>query len=166
MIERLQERFAGSGIGRWYYGREPGEQRIVAALAVLVAVAVLWLGVWKPVSDWRSVAHNRYQNAQANLDWIRANESRARALAGSGAATTERSLVPVITRSAQTQGIQINRFQPESSGAVSVTIQGQRFNDLLRWLHQLQENNGVAVLRLAIDADERPGIVNAQVRLQ
>ncbi|MAT83175.1 MAG: hypothetical protein CMD39_02685 [Gammaproteobacteria bacterium] len=166
MMERLQERFAGSGPGRWYYGREPGEQRIVAALAVLVALTVLWLAVWKPVSDWRSVAHNRYQNAQANLDWFRANESRARALASSGTATSDRSLVPVITRSAQAQGIQINRFQPESSGAVSVTIQAQPFNDLLRWLHQLQENNGVTVLRLAIDAHDRPGIVNAQIRLQ
>lgn len=163
----LQQRFARTGVGRWYYGRETSEQRVVAALAALVAVAVLWLGVWKPVSDWREVAHNRYLNAQSELDWMHANEARARALAGSGDARgAQRSLVPVITRSAQSLGIQVNRLQPEANGAVSVGLQAQPFNDLLTWLHQLEENNGVEVLRLAIDAEGRSGIVNAQIRLQ
>lgn len=164
----LQERFAASGVGRWYYGREPNEQRIIAGLALVVALTLAWLLMWKPISDWRTVAHNRYQNAQAQLDWVRANESRARAVARSGTAASggERSLLPVITRSAQAQGIEVNRLQPESNGVVSVSIQGQPFNDLLEWLHQLEENNGVTILRLAVDAEERPGMVNAQIRLQ
>lgn len=164
----LQQRFLATGVGRWYQGREPGEQRVILALAILIAVTVLWLGVWKPVADWRETQHNRYQNAQAALDWMRANESRARAVARSAAAGdgAGRSLLPVITRSAQAQGIQVNRLQPEANGVVSVAIQSQPFNDVLRWLHQLQENNGVTVLRLAVDADDRAGIVNVQVRLQ
>ncbi len=167
MMERLQARFAASGVGRWYLGREPNEQKIIGALALVIALVVLWLAVWKPISDWRTVAHNRYQNAQAQLDWMRANEARARSLAGSGNARGgQRSLLPVITRSAQAQGIQVNRVQPESNGVVSVAIQGQPFNDLLAWLNALQENNGVTVLRVALDAEGRPGIVNAQIRLQ
>jgi len=133
-----------------------------------VALTVLWLGVWKPVSDWRATAHNRYQNAQAEFDWVRANESRARELAGAGGGrgTGPRPLLQIITRSAQTQGVQVNRLQPEGNGAIAVSIQGQPFNELLRWLHSLEENNGVAVLRLAVDADDGPGLVNAQIRLQ
>lgn len=167
MMEALQARFATSGVGRWYLGREPNEQRVIAALTLAVVLVVLWLGVWKPISDWRALAENRYQNAQAQLDWLRANEARARSLAQGGAGRGgQRSLLPVITRSAQVQGIQVNRVQPESNGAVSVAIQGQPFNDLLAWLHALQENNGVTVLRLAVDAEGTPGIVNAQIRLQ
>lgn len=164
----LQQRFLTSGVGRWYSGREPGEQRVILALAVLIALTVFWLALWKPVADWRETAHNRYQNAQAQIDWLRANEARARALAQSTSAgdAAGRSLLPVITRSAQAQNIQVNRLQPEASGVVSVSVQGQPFNDVLRWLHSLQENNGVAVRRMAVDADERAGIVNAQIRLQ
>jgi general secretion pathway protein M len=164
----LQQRFLASGVGRWYQGREANEQWIILVLAVLVTISVLWLAIWSPISDWRQTEHNRYQNAQAQLDWMRANEQRARAVArdtaGGGA---ERSLLPIITRSAQAQGIQVNRLQPEANGVVSVSIQAQPFNDLLSWLHQLQENNGVSVLRLAIDADQSAtGLVNAQIRLQ
>lgn len=163
----VQRSFLNSGVGRWYQGRERNEQWVILALTILVAVTVLWLAIWKPVSDWRETEHNRYQNAQAELDWMKANEDRARAAArGAAGGGEERSLLPVITRSAQAQGIQVNRLQPESNGVVSVSIQGQPFNELLRWLHQLQENNGVAVLRLAVDADQRSGLVNAQIRLQ
>ena len=167
VIANLQQRLSSSGIGRWYHSREPNEQRIVLALTVLVAVTLLWALIWKPISDWNTLERNRYQNAQAELDWVRANEQRARAAASTGNGPTGgRSLLPIITRSAEAQGIRVNRLQPESGGVVSVAIQGQPFNDLLRWLHQLQENNGVTVLRLAVDAEGRPGIVNAQIRFQ
>jgi general secretion pathway protein M len=167
IVPNLRQRFYASSAGRWYHGREPNEQRIIGWLALLVALLVLWAAIWKPISDWRVVAHTQYQNAQAELDWVRANESRARALASNASATgAERSLLPIITRSAEAQGIQVNRVQPEANGVVSVAVQGQPFNQLLRWLHQLEENNNVAVLRLAIDADSQPGIVNAQIRLQ
>ncbi|HEX7036357.1 MAG TPA: type II secretion system protein M [Pseudomonadales bacterium] len=164
----LQQRFLSSGVGRWYAGREPNEQRVILALAGLIVLTVFWVGLWKPIADWRETAHNRYQNAQAQLDWLRANEERARALSRSTVAGGDagRSLLPVITRSAQSQNIQVNRLQPEASGIVSVSIQDQPFNDLLRWLHSLQENNGVTVRRMSVDADERAGIVNAQIRLQ
>lgn len=163
----LQARFAASGAGRWYFTREPGEQRIVAVLAALVLLALLWLLVWKPVSDWREVADNRYRNAQAELDWMQANEERARALAASGGGRQgQRSLVPIITRSAKSQGIEVSRLQPEANGVVSVALQSQPFNDVLSWLHQLEVNNGVQIQRVAVDADGRAGRVNAQIRLQ
>lgn len=163
----LRARFAATGAGRWYYTREPGEQRIVAVVTVLVVLAVLWLAIWKPVSDWREVENNRYRNAQAELDWLQANEGRARALAASGGGRGgDRSLVPVITRSAKAQGIEVSRLQPEANGVVSVALQGQPFNELLSWLHQLEVNNGVQILRVAVDAEGRSGRVNAQIRLQ
>lgn len=162
----VQQSVLASGVGRWYQGREPGEQRVILALAVVLALAVFWLAIWNPISDWRETQHNRYQNAQAQLDWLTANEARARAVARDPGTGARGRLLPVITRSAQAQGIQVNRLQPEANGVVSVSIQGQPFNDLLRWLHQLQENNGVTVLRVSVDADQATGRINAQLRLQ
>ncbi len=167
LTTNLQQRFQASGAGRWYAGRDRAEQRIILALTVAVALTVLWLGVWKPVSDWRAMEHNRYQNAQALLDWMRANETRAREVARSGGPQAgNRSVLPTITRSAEAQGIRLNRLQPESNGVVSVVIQAQPFNEVLQWLHQLQENNGITIQRLSVDAEGTSGLVNAQIRLQ
>ena len=163
----LGERLKTTAPARWLAGRERSEQRIILGLAALTFITVLWLGIWKPVSDWRAVEHNRFSNAQATLDWMRANETRARELARSRSTQSgERSLMPLITRSAEVQGLQLTRLQPEAGGSVSVVLQAQPFNDVVRWLHQLEQNNGITVARVAFDADANPGFVNAQLRLQ
>ena len=55
MLERLQSQLINSSILRWYQGREPNERPIIAALAALVAVSLLWAGLWKPISDWQDL---------------------------------------------------------------------------------------------------------------
>ena len=167
MFAALQQSFVTSGLGRWFLGREPNERVIIAALAGLVGITVLWLAIWKPVSDWREVEDNRYRNAQSTWDWMQANENSARAVAQNQAARgSRRSLLPTITGAAQTHGLTLNRVQPETNGAVSVMLQAQAFNAVLTWLHELQSKHEVVVQRIAVDAEDQPGYVNAQVRLQ
>ena len=67
-LDSVTQAFRGSGVGRWFYGREQNEQRIIAGLAVLVLISILWAGEWKPVSDWHYVEVNRQQNAQQLID--------------------------------------------------------------------------------------------------
>ena len=74
--------------------------------------------------------------------------------------------MPIITRTADAQGLQLNRLQPETNGVVSVVLQAQPFNDIVSWVAQLNENNGVTVLRASVDSQGMPGYVNAQVRFQ
>ncbi len=165
-LEIIAREFRKSAVGRWYYGRERSEQQIIAGLAVLVSVTILWVGAWKPVSDWRAIEINRQQNAQQLLDWMRANEQAARAATSSRQTQSgNRSLIPVITRAANVHELKLNRLQPESNGVISVILQQQSFNQIISWIAQLEENNGVSVQRASFDSEDSPGYVNAQIRL-
>ena len=82
-LTSINSRFRNSAPGRWFYGRELNEQRIIAGITALVVIAVLWAGVWKPVADWRYVETNRQQNAQQLIDWLRINEQAAKQAASS-----------------------------------------------------------------------------------
>ncbi len=157
-----------SGVGRWYYGRERSEQLIIAAVASLVVVSVLWMVLWKPISDWRALEANRHQNAQQLLDWMRKNEQAAKQAARSGNQANQagRALIPVITRAADAHDLKLNRLQPESNGVISVVLQQQSFNQIIRWVAQLNENNGVSIERATFDSEDAPGYVNAQLRLE
>jgi general secretion pathway protein M len=167
MLENVNKAFTRSSVGQWYAGREPNERVIIGWLVFAVVLTVLWAGVWKPLSDWRAVEDNRYQNAHSLLEWMQANESRARSAAkGQQGNRAQRSLLPTVTTAAQAEGLVLSRLQPESNGAVSVVLQGQEFNAVIRWLHRLQETNAVSVQRISLDADGRPGYVNAQLRLR
>lgn len=168
MLENLRQQWQGSGFMRWYRGREPNERVIIAALGALLAVALLWSLIWKPVADWQVLEANRHRNALETLEFMRANEARARQAAQGrqGSRTSSGSLMPVITRAAEAGGVTISRLQPESDGGVSVVLQAQPFNQVLSWLARLQERNGVEVERISLDAEGRPGLVNGQLRLQ
>lgn len=167
MIETLQRQLRDSAVMKWYAGREAKERPIIAGLAAAFVILLLWSLIWKPLSDWRDIASNRYENAQTLHDWMRANEASARRAASVEAqgGSTQRSILPMITRAANGQGLTLNRLEPETNGAVSIVVQGQSFNTLLRWLNQLQENNGIYVQRISIDAEGQPGLINAQLRL-
>lgn len=164
IFEQQLDSLKRSPTGRWFYGRERSEQRILVGLGGLVMVTILWSGVWKPVSDWREISVNRQQNAEQLHDWLLANESAARK-AASTTPNQSRSLTPIITRTASAHQISVSRLQPESNGVVSVVLQQQSFNKIIAWVAQMEENNGVSVERASLDRVEAPGFVNAQIRL-
>lgn len=165
-LANLSAAFRHSGAGRWFYGRERQEQLIIAGLAALVSVAVLWAVLWKPIADWRAIEINRQQNAQQLLDWMRGNEQAARAAtSGNSSAKSGRSLITVITKAAAAHDLKLTRFKPESNGVISVVLQQQSFNQIVQWVAQLDENNGVSVDRASFDSQDSPGYVNAQLRL-
>ncbi|MFK7912593.1 MAG: type II secretion system protein GspM [Pseudomonadales bacterium] len=166
VMDNLAERFRNSGAGRWFYGREPNEQTIIAWLAAAIVLTLLWVLLWKPIADWREVTHNRYLNAQSNFEWLTVNEQRARSAVTSSASGTDRQLLRVITQAAKAHNLQLNRVQPEGQGGVSVVLQDQTFNDVLTFVAQLAENNGVTVGRAAIDGSGVAGRVNAQIQFQ
>ena len=163
MWDRVLTGFRSSSAGRWYYGREPTEQRIIAALVLVVLAVVLWLGLWKPVMDWKTQAANAQRNAQANLDWLAANRAQlaTRPDTGGGGEASLRT----VSEAARTLGITLNRLQP-SDGGISVVLQDQPFNAVLQLVHQLGENNGVTVERASFDLSDSPGRVNANLVLR
>ena len=166
MFGRLADWIRNSAAARWYAGKEPGERLTFGALAVAAAVVFLWAGVWKPVAAWEEAQADRRTDARNLLDWLKANETRARSAVEQGGNETTRSILPIVTRAAEARGLKVGRLQPESDGVVSVTLQDQAFNDLIGWIADLGDNQGITVVRASIDAQETAGLVNAQLRLQ
>ena len=166
MFSNFAATFRHSGVGRWFYGRDVSEQRIISIVVALTLVLLLWAYVWKPVSDWRSLAQNRHTNAQQTLDWLKTNEQAARQAARSGNSNRgARALIQVVNKAAQAQNIAVNSLQPDSNGSVGVVLQAQSFNQIIRWITQLHKNNDVLVERANFDEQGEPGYVNAQIRL-
>ena len=166
MLARALEFLRASAAGRWFDSKEPRERLVFGALAAAAAIVFLWAGLWKPLSDWQGTQANRHANARTLLEWLQANEKRVRAAAQQAPEERSRSILPLVTRAAETRGLKVGRLQPESDGVVSVTLQGQSFNQVIQWIAALERDEGVAVLRASIDAQEAPGRVNAQLRLQ
>ena len=159
-----------SSTSRWWRTKAGHERLIYAALGAAMSAALLWSAVWRPLDDWHAHEMRRFDNAQRLLEWVTLNEGRARALALAKGAEQRNevgtgSILPAITQAAEVAGIRLARLQPESGGAVSVSLEQQSFEQVVSWLAKLRDGNGVRVVQASLDAHRAPGFVNAQLRL-
>ena len=76
---------------------------------------------------------------------------------------TKTAIVPIITRTANLNKIQLSRLQPESDDAVVVYLEDQRFSAVLRWSLQLRENNSIRIVSANIESEEVDGLITAQL---
>lgn len=157
-----------SSTGRWWRTKATHERLIYAALSAALAALLLWTAVWRPLGDWQASELRRLENAQQLFEWVTLNEQRARAAAQGASqrsAAGSGSILPAITQAADAAGIRLARLQPESGGAVSVSLEQQSFDQVVAWLAKLGDGNGVRVVQASVDAHRAPGFINAQLRL-
>lgn len=169
VVDTVSERFFSSSAGRWFRAQTPRDRSLLVLLAGFLALVFLWLAVWQPVSEWRDSAVSSQQRLQSDLEFMQRTASRARGKAQSSQAERGRSrpTLTIITRSAASAGLNITRARPEGGGETySVTFEGKPFNDILQWLSDLSENNGIVVRDASVSTDATPGYVNARFALQ
>lgn len=148
---------------------QPRERLIVLAGSGVLAVMVLYLGIWEPLV-------NAQRQRAAALDGARALAVRiesAAALAQSGrrggAVDRSAALLSVVDQTSRggTLGKAPTRVQPDGAGdkAVKVWFDDVPFDNTLRWLGELQARYGVGVDSAEIEPGSAPGLVNARFTL-
>lgn len=146
----------------------PREQRVLAAGAVVLALVILFLGIWEPTVAARQERREALEDARALavlLEQLAVEKQRSR---GAGpAASGSQSLLSVVDASRRTSGVTKppSRLQPEGDGIVRIWLEDVPFDPLLRWLAELQQRHGVRVDAADIERESAPGLVNARLTL-
>ena len=133
---------------------------------LFAVVVVTYLGVWVPASDWRVIAEQERDRQFETLSMMKETESQARTAAKDRPAdTAEGSLLSLVSSSAQAQGINPNRLQPEGENAVSLWFDDVAFSSVMQLLERMGAIPGLEVQQLVIDGSEEPGQVRARIVL-
>ena len=143
---------------------QSSEQRAVMILGAFAVGIVVYLGFWAPASDWRISAEQERDRQFETLSMMKETESQARAAARDRPTeTAEGSLLSLVSSSAQEQGINPNRLQPEGENAVSLWFDDVPFSNVMQLLERMGSVPGLAVQQLVIDGSEEPGRVRARI---
>lgn len=132
----------------WWRGRSLREQRLLLVMGALLAVTILWLGIYRPIQNGLSAARERHQQAVIRLGEVRTEAAALRTLGRAGAARLPGPLAAVVMQSAAEAGFGNATVAPQGDARVSISIPSGRSAPLLRWIGSL-EAGGVIVERLS-----------------
>lgn len=153
----------------WFESLEMREQLIVGAGTVVVALMLLWLMVWDPMARRSSQLDQSIAEHRELVAYLRNVTAEARALSAQrpAAGNRNRSLLSTVDSSSKQAGLgaHIKRIQPEGQTSVRLWIEDAPFEELARWLAQLETRNGITLDNGSLDQDERAGTVKARLTL-
>lgn len=139
------------------------------ALKILSLFVALWLValiVFMPISHFATTQANQYKEAKSLLAWMYSNEALARQIASSplqGGNADAQSLISVINLAAKNRAITVKRLEPEGQSNISVWLESAPYETMMLWLFDLQEQNKIHVKQITIDKQPEAGYVNVHV---
>jgi general secretion pathway protein M len=136
----------------WWRARSLREQRLLLVMLALLAVTLLWLGIYRPVQDALSRTRARHQEAVVRLGEVREQADALRALRKTGLPSLPAPLAAMVTQSATDAGFTNASVAPQGERRVSVSIPSARPAPVLAWIASL-EARGVVVERFSARAN-------------
>ncbi len=142
---------------QWWRGLRASEQQILRVAAVVLALGLFMTLVWQPLHQQLASSQAQAKAASAQLQWL----SQQMPLLASSQVATGGSLNDKIAQTSRLFGINVSRMQPKND-QLDLMLEDVPFEQLLRWLQTLQQEQGVALVMLEITEAEQAGVVRVR----
>lgn len=154
----------------WFDGLAPRERVLVAAAAVMVLVAIVVIGVVRPLAGARAAALAQIEDKQAVLADIERVAARFGPQSGAAARQAQpsgESLVVLVDRTSRSRGLApyLKRNEPDGNASIRLRFENVPFDELAAWLVELQATQGIAVATANADPGDATGRVTANLQL-
>ncbi|MFT4518681.1 MAG: general secretion pathway protein M [Halioglobus sp.] len=150
----------------WFVGLNQREQLSVFLLSIAVVLYLLYSMVWSPLDDKRDQLVLQNSAIGESLVRVDAMVSELMDLRKSGAKVgSKRNLTSLINQSTTRLDLPVSRLQPNSRGEIQVRLEHAAFDDVLKWLHEMEYREGLLVREVSVTQTGTTGRVNTTVRV-
>lgn len=165
LTQPLQDSLQRSGLqGRWH-SLPPRDRLALVVLGFALALTLLYLLLWQPVARQAELARSHLQQQRALHQYLQEHAPQVRAQQGKPQLNVDpAALQGLVTASAGSQGLNIERMDNQGDGGLQVSLQPTDFARLLRWLTSL-EAQGVRVDEAGLERAEK-GLVSSRLLLR
>lgn len=139
-------------------GRTRREQQMLAGMALLAMAVALWLGVIRPLNDWRDEAGRDRARAEADLAEVRTALVRLAPATGGGRGADAQGLEPILRQTATAAGLEITTGM-DASGRPGFRIAKGSSAAVFGWLAALETTHDLQPVSLGV-------VENADASLQ
>lgn len=145
----------------------PREQLILIVGTLLAVLIIGWQFVWSPLRE--NAGELNLANAERSrqiVDLRRAAGLSSTSMPGIGA-SDDPNLIFLVDETASPLGLttSFTRTSPDGADAINISFTDARFDRLLQWLIDLEQNYGVSVVTTSFSRTRSTGLVSGTVRL-
>ncbi|WP_425229348.1 type II secretion system protein GspM [Sphingomonas sp.] len=127
-----------SGVRTWFSALSLREKRLVAVMLALLALAIVWLGVIRPLGDALSSAAERHADAVIRLGRTQADVAAIREVQHQRPPPLNGSFADAVRGAAADAGFTVASLDTDGPDRVRVGIAGARPAALVPWLARLE----------------------------
>jgi type II secretory pathway component PulM len=153
-------------MNKWLLRFNTREQLSLLIMSAAVALYVVFAWVWAPLDSARDDLALRNQSTVELLQRVDAMVSEVQALKAAGGGTArQRNLTSLINQTTRSQNLSVTRLQPTSRGDIQVRMEGAVFDDVMTWLHVMEQLERLVIQELSLTKAGGSGLINLTVRL-
>ena len=150
----------------WFSQLNQREQMSLLLLGLALGLYLLYIFIWSPLDNRREELALQNGAVAESLVRVDAMVSELLQLRSSGGKPdAKRNLMTVINESTTRLQLLVSRLQPNSRGEIQVRLENATFDNVLRWLHEMEYREGLLVRELSVTQTGTVGRVNVTVRI-
>lgn len=150
----------------WFAGLNQREQMSLLVLGLALLPYLLYLFIWSPLDSKREALALQNTAIAESRVRVDAMVSELLQLRQSGVQTgARRSLTSVINESTSRLGLPVIRLQPNSQGEIQVRLENAVFDDVLKWLYEMEHTEHMLVREVSLTQANSAGLVNITARI-
>lgn len=155
----------------WWQSLQARERRLLLIGAVVTALFLAWLLLWRPLVAERQRLESTLPDLELRVVEARSHAAGILAARSAGQAAPAfsggRSLMTMVDAGAREMGLSsgLKRLQPDGDQRVRVEFEAVSFDVLASWVER-QVAEGVEIREWNVDRGLAPGVVNARLTLE
>jgi general secretion pathway protein M len=141
------------------------EKIVTGGGGILLLAVLLYLVVISPLRGHLAEMRESLAGKNADLAWMHSAAQKIGQLKNAAPARHQTSPLKLIDINAKKHGInnKLKRIDPGESNRIKVWFEGLPFVDLVAFLREIDQKQGIGVVSLTAEKLDDPGLVNARV---
>lgn len=154
----------------YWFQLKPNERLMIMVAGGLLLIFLIYSVLWEPYTDKVQRLEKNIVEQKELVQWLSQSAQEVKKLraqsTGNGAGRRGgQSLLSLIDQTAKRAnlGSSVKRVEPDGSDRVRVWLERAAFDDVARWLEQVEKDYALNIETAIVDNDDNPGRVSARI---
>ncbi|MBD3654635.1 type II secretion system protein GspM [Kangiella sp.] len=155
-----------SALKTWYSGLQERERNMVIALGITLAILLIFLLVILPLRNYYKSLNDDLSYYENQVMTVNKQVAAIKSAGPAKVNNTNISLNQLVNQTAKSFGLSFSRIEErERNKEIQLRLDDVEFDQLLRWISQLEQDRGLVVDTLRVSKKDAVGKVDASIKL-